>query len=62
MKIFLLKCTVFIVFLLLVVVGIRTFIVSQKQNKERYKLDDSFEKRKQMSEDLKDKIGFRFKN
>jgi hypothetical protein len=43
MKSFLLKCTTFIVLLLLVVVGIRAFIVWQKQNPERYTLDASIE-------------------
>ncbi|RXR27733.1 hypothetical protein EQG68_14615 [Flavobacterium piscinae] len=43
MKSFLLKCTAFIVLLLLVVVGIRTIIVRQKQNPNRYKLDASVE-------------------
>lgn len=41
MKSFLLKCSAFIVLLLLVVVGIRAFIVRQKQNPERYTLDAS---------------------
>ncbi|WP_396150041.1 hypothetical protein [Flavobacterium sp.] len=43
MKIFLLKCTAFIVLLLLVIVVIRAFIVQQKKNPERYRLDASIE-------------------
>lgn len=43
MKSFLLKCTAFIVLLLLVLVGIRVFIVWQKQNPERYTLATSIE-------------------
>ncbi|RAR51142.1 hypothetical protein [Flavobacterium lacus] len=43
MKSFLLKCTAFIVLLLLVLVGIRSFIIQQKQNPERYRLNTSIE-------------------